>query len=173
MKISYLVTCSTENETLSNLLEKLDLVIPYEEDEVVVVADKDTENDVTNSVLNRFSNKFRILYHPLAKNYGAHKNWGAEQCKGEWIFQIDGDELPADYTIGENIHAIIAANPNVDLIYVPRINDFKGVTPEHARHWNWKLSPSTSIIHEKVIDTNSIEYKFLKENGYILEETVG
>ena len=143
MKISYLITCSSETTTLQNLLEKLALVIPNNyNDEVVVVADEDTKNEATEKILQQFKDQFRILHHSLSKNYGAHKNWGAEQCEGEYIFQIDGDELPSDYTLGENLHAILDANPGIDLIYVPRINDFKGVKPEHAAQWNWKLSES-------------------------------
>ena len=71
-----------------------------------------------------------------------------------------------------NIKAIIEANPEVELFAVPRINDFKGVTPEHAKHWGWRLSPCDQITHEKIIDTNSIEYKFLKTEGYIIEESI-
>jgi glycosyltransferase involved in cell wall biosynthesis len=138
MKISYLITCSTETTTLISLLDKLSFV--YGEDEVVVVADSDTKNESTDAILNKFSGRYRILYHSLNRNYGAHKNWGAEQCKGEYIFQIDGDELPADYTLGENLHSLLEANGGVDLIYVPRINDFKGVTEAHARQWGWRLT---------------------------------
>ena len=111
-------------------------------DEVVVVADSDTKNQTTDDILHVYEHRFRVVYHSLAKNYGAHKNWGAEKCTGDWIFQIDGDELPSDYILGENLHALIEANANVDLIYIPRINDFKGVTPEHARHWGWRLTES-------------------------------
>jgi len=142
MKISYLVTCSNETSTLETLLKKLELVAPSKEEEVVVVADIDTRNEDTDKVLNSFSDKFRILYHSLARNYGAHKNWGAEKCVGEWIFQIDGDECPSEYTLGENLQNIIESNPGVELIFVPRINDFKGVSPEHAAQWGWRLSLS-------------------------------
>lgn len=141
MKISYLVTCSTETITLTNLLERLSMVL-LPGDEVVVVMDTDTENSNTNDILSKYSDKFRIIKHALAKNYGSHKNWGAEQCVGDYIFQIDSDELPADYILGENLHSIIEANVNVDLIYVPRINDFKGVTEEHAKQWGWRLTES-------------------------------
>jgi len=148
MKISYLVTCSTETTTLINLLNKLSFVVG--DDEIVIVADSDTRNEPTDKILDSFRKKFRVLYHSLDRNYGAHKNWGAEQCKGDWIFQIDADELPADYTLGENLHALLDTNVGVDLIYVPRINDFKGVTQEHARQWGWKLSISPTYNREIV-----------------------
>ena len=140
MKISYLVTCSTETTTLERLLRKLEIVVPSKEEEVVVVADTDTRNENTDKILNSFSDKFRIMYHSLEKNYGAHKNWGAEQCVGDWIFQIDGDEIPSEYTLGENLQNIISVNPGIELLFVPRINDFKGVGPEHAAQWGWRLT---------------------------------
>jgi len=143
MKISYLVTCSTETITLDNLLKKLSFVDGA--DEVVIVVDNDTKNENTEKVLQPHIGKFRILYHSLSRNYGAHKNWGAEQCRGEVVFQIDGDELPTDYLLGENLHALLESNAGVDLIYVPRINDFKGVTEAHAKQWGWRLTESPSL----------------------------
>ena len=140
MKLSYLVTCKNEDRTLQNLLERLETyaVEPYE---VVILADV-SDNPKTADILYHYSRElnFRVIQHPLDRNYGTHKNFGGEQCKGKWIFQIDGDECPTiDLVI--NVVDIIETNSAVDLIYVPRINDFIGVTPQHAKMWGWHLSP--------------------------------
>jgi glycosyltransferase involved in cell wall biosynthesis len=146
MKISYLVTCSTETKTLKNLFEKLILVLPNSEDEAVVLIDSDSVIPETKEICNRFLSgslgQIRLLDHSLSRNYGAHKNWGAEQCNGNWIFQIDGDEVPSEFTLGDNLHEIIKSNPDMDLIYVPRINDFRGVQDIHAKQWGWHLTIS-------------------------------
>jgi glycosyltransferase involved in cell wall biosynthesis len=92
----------------------------------------------------------RLLTHPLNNDYGAHKNFGNEHCVGDWIFQIDGDELPSEYLLGSNLHAIIEANKGVELIFVPRINDFKGVQPIHAQQWGWRLDESPSLKRPRV-----------------------
>lgn len=172
MKISYLITCHNEDSSLDKCLYNLALYKTDEDD--ILVLDDFSDNPKTHAVLDKWqkteSGLIRVIQHALDKNYGAHKNFGNEQCKGDWICQIDGDEIPNPNLI-INIKSIIESNPEVELIYVPRINDFIGVTEEHAKLWGWKLTPCEDIIHEKIIDAESDEYKFLKKNGYILEET--
>jgi glycosyltransferase involved in cell wall biosynthesis len=143
MKISYLVTVSNETTTFSNLLIRLKFTIG-EEDEIVIVLDSNCKNnDETKHLISDFQfNNVKKLEHNLNNNYSEHKNWGANQCSGDFIFQIDGDELPSDLLI-LNIKEIINANPNIETFWVSRINDFKGVSEEHAKRWGWKLSQST------------------------------
>jgi glycosyltransferase involved in cell wall biosynthesis len=173
MKISYLVTCSTETDTLKTLLKTIRLSKTDDDDIVILMDEKYVkEQNETHTILGAFHHCWgcRILSHPLNNDYGAHKNYGIEICSGDYIFQLDGDELPPESLLGENLHELINSNPTIEAYAVPRINDFRGVTDIHAKRWGWRLTPSTTIIHEKIIDTNSSEYKFLKENGYILEE---
>jgi hypothetical protein len=87
----------------------------------------------------------------LDRNYGAHKNFGNEQCKNPWIFQIDGDELPTEILLG-NLPGIIEENPAIELFIVPRVNDFKGVTPEIARQWGWRLTPCPACDNRPIIN---------------------
>ncbi len=143
MKISYLVTCHNETQTLQKLIEKL--MVNLGNDELVVLRDSTNPiSEGTSKILDPIfgDKRVKILEHLLDTNYGGHKNWGASHCTGNYIFQCDGDELPSEYIVGENLHAIIEANNNVELIYVPRINDFRGVGPQHAAQWGWKLAES-------------------------------
>lgn len=138
MKISYLVTCHNEDTSLDRCLE---VITTYKEEvDEILVLDDFSDNPKTKEVFEKYKDKVRLLHHALDRNYGAHKNFGNEQCTGEWIFQIDGDEIPSP-TLIVNVKTIIDANSNVDLIYVPRINDFIGVTPQHAMQWGWQLTP--------------------------------
>jgi glycosyltransferase involved in cell wall biosynthesis len=159
MKISYLVTCSTETDTLKNLLECLTSKLDKSKSEIVIVQD-DTNPISTSSrtwlILNpylktqthnpieEYGEFVKYWTHPLNNDYGSHKNFGNSKCSGDWIFQMDGDELPPDYLLGDNLESIIESNPEMELIFVPRQNDFKGVTDNHAKQWNWKLSKLTS-----------------------------
>lgn len=170
--VSYLITCSNEKQSLSNLLNSIELALEDTKNEMVVVLDSDCkDNQDTKQILfNHRGNDSWYYTHSLNNDYSEHKNWGSKLCKNPWIFQIDGDELPTD-TLLWNVTNIIDSNPDIEAFWIPRINDFIGVNEIHAKQWGWRLTPSTSIIHERVIDTNSEEYKFLKNNGYILEET--
>jgi glycosyltransferase involved in cell wall biosynthesis len=106
--------------------------------------DLSMHEETSNIILEYFDREFSLWWnlHHLNKNYGEHKNYGNSKCDGDWIFQIDADELPPESLLGVNLKAIIESNPEVELYYVPRINDFKGVTQEHANQWGWKLEPS-------------------------------
>jgi glycosyltransferase involved in cell wall biosynthesis len=170
MKLSYLITCHDETTTLENLLSRLDGFIGDNDDEIVIITDNPTKE--TSDILYNWTGvpKINAYEHNLNNNYSEHKNIGSSRCTGDYILQIDGDELPTE-TLLINLKDIIEANPDTEVFWIPRVNDFKGVTDEHAKQWGWRLTPSTSIVHEKIIDTNSEEYKFLKNNGYILEET--
>src|SRR5947207_4532649 len=170
MNISYFVTVHNEDKTLEKLLSHL-ILFTCNQDEIVILDDF-SDNQKTQKILDSYKKepKFKIYQHNLDNNYGTHKNYGNTLCNGEFIFQIDADECPKPDLIC-NIKDIIKSNPDVELFFIPRINDFIGVTQQHAMQWGWKLTPSASTIHEKIIDTNSDEYKFLKINGYILEES--
>ena len=138
--ISYLITCKNEGYQLQLLLEVL---YKYKTDNECIILDDYTDDIDTLSVLNNIkqdeSGFFKIFQHRLDNNYSVHKNFGKDLCMGKWIFQIDADEFPS-LTLMENLKEIILLNENVDLFWIPRINDFIGVTEEHASSWGWRLS---------------------------------
>jgi len=143
MKISYLVTCSNETDTLKNLLKTLVTVVP-KPDEIIILMDEQSGENETHNIIGAFHHSFgcRILKHQLNNDYGAHKNYGVEQCNGDWIFQIDGDEMPPDSLLGENLHSLIESNPDVEAYAIPRINAWHDLAKEHAKRWGWYLDMS-------------------------------
>lgn len=144
MKLSYLITFSNETDSLKNLLEK---IIHYKNnDQIVLLADSGNIGTETQKVLSDVLHKHpnhncEYWEHNLNNNYSEHKNFGISKCSGDYIFQIDGDENPTE-TLLVNIKDIIESNPDTEVFWVSRINDFKGVADEHAKQWGWKLSMS-------------------------------
>jgi glycosyltransferase involved in cell wall biosynthesis len=140
LKISYLITCHNEDCTLKNLLQRVSRFCDL--DDEIVILDDFSDNPKCQKILLEYSYKdnVRVYQHALDRNYGAHKNYGNELCKGDWIFQIDADELPSEVLL-MNIKNIIGANPDIELFLLPRVNDFKGVKQEHANQWGWRLTP--------------------------------
>jgi glycosyltransferase involved in cell wall biosynthesis len=144
MKLSYLVTFSTETETLERLLNMI-TINKCNNDEIVLLADSGNLNIKTGEILKKFLSRgvSNVFYweHNLNKDYSSHKNYGATKCNGDYIFQIDGDECPTE-TLLVNVKDIIEANPDIEAFWIARINDFRGVTSEHAKQWGWRLSES-------------------------------
>ena len=60
-------------------------------------------------------------------------------CKGEYIINIDADELPNKWLM-KNIKEILEANPTIDLYWVPRVNTVEGLTQEHINKWRWNVN---------------------------------
>jgi glycosyltransferase involved in cell wall biosynthesis len=162
MKISYLITCSTETDTLERLLSLVGTYVRNDiEDEMVVVIDNDaTDNDKTKNILSNLvvqmgpeymEKRVKIFGNSLNNDYGTHKNYCNSKCTGDWIFQLDGDELPSE-TLLLNLKDIIAANPTAELFTVPRINDYRGVTPAHAMQWGWRLTPCPEYENRPIVN---------------------
>jgi len=159
MKLSYLITVHNETDTLTRLLERL-INNRFDGDEIVILDDF-SDNPKTQEILKQASSKINIVQHKLDNNYGAHKNYGNEHCQGDWIFQIDADENPSE-TLIFNIKDIINTNVNIELIFVPRINDFRGVTPEHAKQWGWKLTPSPFCQNRLIVNFPDYQSRIYK-----------
>lgn len=150
LTLSYLVTVHNEDRTLENLLSRLESFACGSDK--ILVLDDFSDNPKTQNILHSVdTSKFTVIQHKLDDNYGAHKNYGNSLCKGDWIFQIDGDELPSiDLVV--NIKDIIEANQEIELLFVPRINDFRGVTEQEAKKWNWKLTNSPSCENRPIVN---------------------
>ena len=67
------------------------------------------------------------------------KNKLTEMCDGDWIFQIDADEMPHMDLI-EYLPEIILSNPDNEVIRVPRVNTVHGLTEEYVRQWGWRVN---------------------------------
>ena len=172
MKVSYLITCCNETYTLQRLLETIGTLIKNSDDEVVVLIDKDCKNnEKTISLLQEFAAKMsceivekktcKIIEHSLNNDYGSHKNFGVEKCSGDWIMAIDGDELLPNALLDENLHALIESNPNIEAYAIPRINDFRGVTQEHANQWGWKLTNSPTL-NRPIVNFPDYQWRLFK-----------
>lgn len=136
--ISYLVTCKNEGEQLRDLLKVLS---KYSFGCECVILDDYTDHGLTREVLNetKIDPFFRIELHRLNKNYSEHKNYGKSLCRGKWVFQIDADEIPSEVLL-VNLQDILSENENVELFWIPRINNFIGVTEQHAKQWGWDIN---------------------------------
>ena len=91
MFLSYLVTCHNETDSLEKLLNKL--IYNIKEQHEIILLDDYSDNPKTLEIIQKYKEKINFYQHKLDKNYGAHKNYGIELCKGEWIFQLDAVDM--------------------------------------------------------------------------------
>ena len=140
MKISYAITvCNKflEIQRLVNFLLKHkrmqdNIVILYDE----VNGDPEIENFLRSHSINK-----EFVWHKgkFEKHFANWKNKLTSLCSGDYIFQIDADELPAEDLI-QALPEIIELNPEMDGYLVPRVNTVEGLTPEHIAKWGWNVT---------------------------------
>ncbi len=171
MKVSYGITVHNEAEELQTLLEVLNKNID-KEDEIVVCVDGDDEKveAVLGESLSSWQN-YIVYKRKLNKDFSAQKNSVIEKASGDYIFHVDADEYPHEVLL-RDIKQIIEMNEGVDLIYLPRINTVDGITEQHIQKWGWKVTAPYEIYNEKVMDTESEEYKLLKKMDLIVDENI-
>jgi len=136
MKISYGLTVCNEHEEIKNLIE---FIIDHKqpEDEIVVVYDQNRVTDEVMDVLNEYE---QVNSHPFnfQQNFLENKNFLNSKCTGDYIFQLDADEVPNEILIA-NLKVILESNP-VDLLITPRKNLVEGLTQEHIQKWGWNVN---------------------------------
>jgi glycosyltransferase involved in cell wall biosynthesis len=79
-----------------------------------------------------------VINHSLVKNYSDHRNYALDRVKTKYVWFHDADEIPTVKLLTE-IKKIIMMADEPDLIWIPRLNIFKGVQPIHALICNWTL----------------------------------
>ena len=140
MKISYAITVCNELEEVKKLIQFLHSN-KRSEDEICVLLDKPKASDHLVNQLYRYSSANWIFLKESAfsGHFADWKNELTRMCSGDYIFQIDADELPTKYLI-DSLPAILENNDNVDVMLVPRVNTVEGLTQEHITKWRWNIN---------------------------------
>lgn len=131
VRLSGLVCVHNEEARLAECLGRLSFC-----DEVVVVADRCT--DGTEAIALRFGAKLVSGSYPLE---GPRKAAGVEACGGDWILEIDADELVGK-TLASEILAAIGAAPAGDYFQIP-VDNYVGETLVRR---GWGGSFGTSLV---------------------------
>ena len=143
MKISYAIPVHNEHEELDRLLGHL-LKHKKENDEILVQCDEGNTTGNVYKVLDKYKGQIHVIEFPLNRDFASFKNNLKNHCTGDWIFQIDADEVPDEYLI-DTLPSILKNNPNTEVFWVPRINTVQGITREHIRKWGWNMDNNDRI----------------------------
>ena len=144
MKISYAITVCNEYEELRKLYKTLKQSI-RPEDEIVIQQDsrgsvKGLPDSKVKAYCQELERLGKIVYTTFDLNghFDNFKNNLEKVCTGDYIFQIDADELPSIYMI--DVLPEILTHNDVDVFKVPRINTVQGITQQHIDTWKWGVN---------------------------------
>ncbi len=146
MKISFAICVCNELEEIKRLVPFL-LEHKRIEDEIVVLYDEKNGNPEILDFLLPYNIKPNVQTwrgFGFEGNFADWKNKLNDYCTGDYIYQLDADEMISEYII-KNLNTILELNPKVDLIFVPRINTVNGITQEHINKWGWRVNENKWI----------------------------
>lgn len=140
MKISYAITVCTEYEEL----KKLFLFLKENkrpQDEIITVFDQANGDEKIAEFLTKYNKLpniqfFRVYFE---NDFSKYKNTLIGYCDGDYIFQIDADEMPSEEFI-KNLPTILEMNPDNEVYLVPRVNTVEGLTKDHILKWRWNVN---------------------------------
>jgi len=138
MKISYCITVYNEVEEFKRLLTHL-LKEVQSQDEIIILCDtRGGKSEELESYCKPYLNQVEFYEASFGGHFADWKNSLSTYCSGEYIFQLDADEVPSASLI-QSLPEIFRLSGDVDVLFVPRINTVKGITQEHIEKWGWRL----------------------------------
>ena len=146
MKISFAITVCNEIEEIKKLVP---FILEHKriQDEIVILYDEKNGNSEILDFLLPYNIKPNVQTwrgFGFDGNFADWKNKLNEYCTGDYIYQLDADEMISEYMV-QNLSIILELNPKVDLIFVPRINTVDGLTEEHIKKWGWRLDENGRV----------------------------
>tara|TARA_R110000823_G_scaffold194777_2_gene326153 strand:- start:1112 stop:1741 length:630 start_codon:yes stop_codon:yes gene_type:complete len=141
MKISYAIPVCNEIVEITRLLNFLKTRI-NKEDEVIILFDSNNGSETVEQYLRAKSVNptfFQWYSYHFDGHFANMKNHLKSLCTGDWIFQIDADELPHESLI-TNLKEVLKLNPTTELFLVPRVNTVIGLTQTHINKWRWNVN---------------------------------
>jgi hypothetical protein len=146
MKISYAITVCNELVEIQRLLPFL-IKNKRKQDEIVIFYDSNNGSKAVEDYLRAKSSEtyaqFRFIHYYFDGHFADMKNALTEACLGNYIFQIDADEIPNLYLI-QCLPLLLEAN-DIEVLRVPRINTVKGITQEHIQKWGWVVDSKDRV----------------------------
>lgn len=136
MNISYAILTHNEGEYIETLLSFL-TTHKRSEDEIVVVDDF-SDDELTKSILSKYNKDITLEYRTFDGDH-TQKNYLNSLCKGDYILQLDADELVSKDFI-KMLPELLELNQEVDLFIMPRINTVEGLTQEYINKWRWNVN---------------------------------
>jgi hypothetical protein len=135
MKISYAITVCNELEEIKRLVSFL-LSNKRKEDEIVILFDEKNGTDKVFDYIESQVHGCEVFCEKFEGHFADWKNLLTSHCEGDYIFQIDADEIP-NLTLIEHLPEILEMNQGIDVLLVPRVNTVEGLTQEHIQKWGW------------------------------------
>ena len=140
MKITYAITVCNEFLEIQRLVAFL-LTHKRLQDNIVILFDETNGDPEIEMFLRTHSINGEFAWHKdkFQGHFADWKNKLTSLCSGNYIFQIDADEMPCTPII-ETLPLLLEQNPDVEVYLVPRVNTVEGMSQDHMQQWGWNVN---------------------------------
>jgi glycosyltransferase involved in cell wall biosynthesis len=174
IKVSFTILTHNEGPELKRILDQISTFKTLW-DEVIIVDDYSTNEETIR--IHEWAKNDAVLQAKVIQRHTegdmvAQRNFANKQCKNEYIFSIDADEL-LESNLAKSFREILVINNDVEYFRLPRVNKVSGISITHVSNWHWGISSLPSEIEEKPLEQQSDEYKLIKAYNLIISENNG
>jgi len=166
MKFSFAIPVCNELNELQALVNNI-LDYKQEQDEIIILFDQDNGTPEVKDylkLLTEYSTDIDWYATSLNNDFASFKNNFLKYCTGDYIVQIDADELPSK-EFWAYLPAIFESNRGLaESFYIARRNTVDGLTQEHIDKWGWKVQ---KIDNKDLINFPDWQHRIFKNNGKI------
>jgi glycosyltransferase involved in cell wall biosynthesis len=166
MKFSFCIPVCNELDELQILISDI-LDNKQEQDEIIILFDEDNGSKQVEEYLRALTVASKgIAWHPypLNNDFASFKNNFLTYCTGDYIIQIDADELPSN-KFWVYLSTIFEPNQGLaESFYISRRNTVDGLTPKHIAGWRWNVK---KIDGKDLINFPDWQHRIFKNNGVI------
>ena len=136
--ISFGILVHNETESFKELLDSIISAKKNYEYEIVVIYDPSTDDLAIHveSILIEYKDHIKVFRRALNNDFASQKNFMTEKCSGDYIVNIDADELLSQYIL-ENVEVIAQQS---ELIGLPRVNTVEGLTQEWSQRFGFRVN---------------------------------
>lgn len=136
MKLTYSIQVCNESRELFSLLSLLVRTVD-DEDEINVIVDSLHTTEKVRLVLDNFKERVNIYDRPF-DTFKENLDFHVEKATGDYIFNIDADEMPQESLI--KIIKKVIEETDAEIITVPRINIHPDITEKEAREFGFNVN---------------------------------
>lgn len=162
--VTIMIPTYNQSEYLQQAIESA-LNQTYGNLEIIVSDDSSTDKGVV-SILNKFQDNDKVRIFQNEVNLGRVKNYHTslyERAKGEWVINLDGDDVFEDRTFIEQAMELIAGEP--ELVMVSGTTVEMSATSEKINRAN---RGEFKILSSETAYTNFLEGKYFPFHGATL-----
>jgi hypothetical protein len=110
-----------------------------EEDEIVILFDTQKGSTEVGQYITDLPKEIIVQQSNFEGHFADWKNLLTSYCTGDYIVQIDADEIPSHYLVRE-LHNILMQEQTPDVMLLPRVNTVDGITDKHIKSWGWNIN---------------------------------